>query len=888
MSTIKHALEVGNTLGMAAAPVIDSEREMSAPGKNIPKKCEGYLMKKKKWPMKGWHKRYFLLDSGFLKYAKSPHSIAKNKLHGMMDVGMSVMSTKKNSKTIDLDAEDTIFHIKIKSSEMYLTWVTHLRQHREFRQSELKKDATLTSSNTLDTFKSPSSPIEDVDGLVKDQESVFESCSQDLQRVERDLFKLSDLLKQLQLDSTTQLMTISNVPPSPSLSKKEKKQSKKAAKKNLKAANSLSSASSQAPTSPVTPNHTNTLSPDGFKVPQVPDSLDTMHSLSHSNPDLSDVSLASRSTYGEDDWHELKMSKSQHSTPTHPHPPRAATFSVSSTSVNNNVSVRVCELTNTHEKFLTTAVKVHNTLATVMESLSQKEENQRNLSALTALKSSVHQLTNENQELRSRLQRIHQDSCITEQNSHSVSKRKFGTNRPVLSQLSQFSESQLSIPETASEMFYDAEEYLLTDEDSTTDTDGSEAGDDDVSSEADLSETESTSAQSLPYEVEEISPESLDSLRRSKLPCPRPDTDVSLWNILKKNIGKDLSKVAMPVTLNEPLNALQLLCEELEYSDLLEKANDCDDPYERMMYVAAFAVSAYSSTYYRAGQKPFNPILGETYECIREDRGFRFLAEQVSHHPPISVCHAHGECFQFWQDSRFKNKFWGKSMEIFPIGSVHVKLERFNEVYSWKKVTSCVHNIMSGTRWIEHYGDMVITCHDVTCKIAFSKSGYWNNKSGEVSGAVMNSDGEVELRIHGKWYEGLYSGVGNRSKSIWRPGAMPPDYDRYYGFTRFAVELNELEEHEINMLPRTDTRLRPDQRALEDGDIPLAEKEKQRVEQLQRDQKKERDAKNLEYTPLFFRKTGSASNETWEFNSEYWKLRNNPGFKNYEKLPKLW
>jgi len=46
--------------------------------------------------------------------------------------------------------------------------------------------------------------------------------------------------------------------------------------------------------------------------------------------------------------------------------------------------------------------------------------------------------------------------------------------------------------------------------------------------------------------------------RRSKLPCPRLDTDVSLWNILKKNIGKDLSKVAMPVTLNEPLNALQV------------------------------------------------------------------------------------------------------------------------------------------------------------------------------------------------------------------------------------------------------------------------------------------------------------------------------------------
>lgn len=48
-----------------------------------------------------------------------------------------------------------------------------------------------------------------------------------------------------------------------------------------------------------------------------------------------------------------------------------------------------------------------------------------------------------------------------------------------------------------------------------------------------------------------------------------------------------------------------------------------------MVYVAAFAVSSYGSSYFRAGNKPFNPLLGETYECIREDKGFRFISEQV-------------------------------------------------------------------------------------------------------------------------------------------------------------------------------------------------------------------------------------------------------------------
>ena len=73
------------------------------------------------------------------------------------------------------------------------------------------------------------------------------------------------------------------------------------------------------------------------------------------------------------------------------------------------------------------------------------------------------------------------------------------------------------------------------------------------------------------------------------------------------------------------------MCEELEYSELLDKAAEVDDPYERMVYIAAFAVSSYGSSYFRAGSKPFNPILGETYECIREDKGFRFIAEQVTY-----------------------------------------------------------------------------------------------------------------------------------------------------------------------------------------------------------------------------------------------------------------
>uniref|UniRef100_A0A8C0G701 Oxysterol-binding protein n=1 Tax=Chelonoidis abingdonii TaxID=106734 RepID=A0A8C0G701_CHEAB len=215
--------------------------------------------------------------------------------------------------------------------------------------------------------------------------------------------------------------------------------------------------------------------------------------------------------------------------------------------------------------------------------------------------------------------------------------------------------------------------------------------------------------------------------RRSCLPAPSiPAGDVSLWNILRNNVGKDLSKVSMPVQLNEPLNMLQRLCEELEYSILLDAASRCADPCERLVCVAAFAVSAYASTYYRAGSKPFNPVLGETYECVRPDKGFRFISEQVCHHPPVSACHAESDNFIFWQgehqDMKWKNKFWGKSLEIVPVGtSLPCALAH---PHGWNKVTSCIHNILSGQRWIEHYGEVLIrNVRDSSyhCKITFCK-----------------------------------------------------------------------------------------------------------------------------------------------------------------------
>lgn len=88
-------------------------------------------------------------------------------------------------------------------------------------------------------------------------------------------------------------------------------------------------------------------------------------------------------------------------------------------------------------------------------------------------------------------------------------------------------------------------------------------------------------------------------------------------------------KCSLQVNFNEPISMLQRLSEDLEYHELLDKASKCQSSLEQMCYVAAFSVSSYSTTVHRTG-KPFNPLLGETYELDRRrESGYRSLCEQV-------------------------------------------------------------------------------------------------------------------------------------------------------------------------------------------------------------------------------------------------------------------
>ncbi|CAG8706985.1 15842_t:CDS:2 [Dentiscutata erythropus] len=442
----------------------------------------------------------------------------------------------------------------------------------------------------------------------------------------------------------------------------------------------------------------------------------------------------------------------------------------------------------------------------------------------------------------------------------------------------------MSTINTHSELFFDAEDIDLTEDLSATESDM------DINN-ANISDEESDSSPAFiqpvsdgMYDKPTIVNDSSDSQpmiiqRRKVLPAPICGEDVSLLAILRKNVGKDLSTVSMPISLNEPINILQNMAEGLEYSELLDKAASLKNSMERLIYVAAFAVSGYASTYFRTGRKPFNPLHGETYECVRPDKGFRLISEKVSHHPPIMACHADSLNWSYWQDSKVKSKFWGKSMELIPIGTIHITIPKYNDHFTFSKPSTWVRNMISGTKYFEHAGVMRIENRSTgeACEITFNQSGMWSRvPNSDIVGILFSAKGEKSGRLVGKWNEIICHEKGpNQLEVIWK--AHPPisDYEQYYGFTQFCIELNELTPDLDGHLPSTDTRFRPDQRLFENGEVEKAEAEKLRLEQKQREYRKLLEERGETWVPQWFKLEG----EEWVYKGGYWEARENKNFK---------
>lgn len=383
--------------------------------------------------------------------------------------------------------------------------------------------------------------------------------------------------------------------------------------------------------------------------------------------------------------------------------------------------------------------------------------------------------------------------------------------------------------------------------------------------------------------------------------------------MLKDCIGKDLSRIALPVNFNEPTSFLQRLAEDYQYAHLLEKVSRdhllnidvqaalARDPMERLMWVCVFAVTPFASANGRT-YKPFNPLLGETYELIH--RGFLFQSEQVGHHPPVTAYHTSGKGYKANGHLAVVTKFTGKSLEVNLDGPSHYLINHPDghvERYSHNRARLVVNNVIFGKMSMDVAGSIIVTNHATGDYgiIEFPNRGWWSSEVHPVRGAVASKSGTFHYKFDGVWSHAItvqklnpnlsakgtetpeplgdtpvepldstikypsraYDFAGECCRQItnyfsevdwaglvpdsnskpfigWQSEFRPHYASKYYQFGFITFELNEISElydpARGAPIPRTDSRFRPDQRALEFGDTDLANAEKLRLEEKQR------------------------------------------------------
>ncbi|XP_016905976.2 oxysterol-binding protein-related protein 8 isoform X6 [Apis cerana] len=188
-----------------------------------------------------------------------------------------------------------------------------------------------------------------------------------------------------------------------------------------------------------------------------------------------------------------------------------------------------------------------------------------------------------------------------------------------------------------------------------------------------------------------------------------------IWFLMKQvRPGMDLSKVVLPTFILEPRSFLEKLADSYYHADLLSQAVVEDDAFTRMKGV----VKWYLSGFYKKPQglkKPYNPLLGETFRCYwQHPNGSRtfYIAEQLSHHPPISGFYVTNRQDGFTISATIiaKSKFYGNSTSAVLDGVAILTMLPRGEDYTMTIPYAHCKGILMGTLSMELGGKIHINC----------------------------------------------------------------------------------------------------------------------------------------------------------------------------------
>jgi len=310
-----------------------------------------------------------------------------------------------------------------------------------------------------------------------------------------------------------------------------------------------------------------------------------------------------------------------------------------------------------------------------------------------------------------------------------------------------------------------------------------------------------------------------------------------LWDFLQqmgKSLlsGGDAMKTAFPVYINDPRSYLDVICDGWTYAPtFLTRAAATADPLERLKLVATSVISGLLNTC--SAGKPFNPVLGETFQASFPD-GTLIYTEQTSHHPPITAWQVIGpdNCYQLTGYGEWLAAFNGNKVTGSQRGRFVVDFPALRQQVVYTLGKAQVGGVMWGERYIEYDGEFLFLDVQnrlkgvVTIPIPGTSGGWFTSRklpSDHFTGEITNTDsGEVVARCAGAW-----------------TGAMEWDGVRYWTWSDPGLQHTPLPR---DQLLESDASLRQDVVLLASGDSEKASLAKLQIEERQRRDKKLREA----------------------------------------------
>ncbi|XP_039192260.1 oxysterol-binding protein-related protein 10 isoform X2 [Crotalus tigris] len=359
---------------------------------------------------------------------------------------------------------------------------------------------------------------------------------------------------------------------------------------------------------------------------------------------------------------------------------------------------------------------------------------------------------------------------------------------------------------------------------------------------------------------------------------------VILHIISQLKLGMDLTRVVLPAFILEKRSLLEMFANFLAHPDLFLAISCGTTPEERIIsFVEYYLTAFYEGRKGVVAKKPYNPIIGETFHCswnVPKDKvkpvrtntascglkgqassecyRLKFVAEQVSHHPPVTSfyceCKEKKVCVNVhvWT----KSKFMGMSVGVSMVGEGILYLLEHGEEYIFTLPCAYARSILT-IPWVELGGKVNIHCakSGYSATVTFHTKPFYGGKLHRVTAEVKhNPTNTIVCKAQGEWN----------------------------GILEFTYSSGETKIIDTTKLPIIRKKIRPISKqgpfesrhlwqhvtaALKEGDIDVATEQKHFLEERQRKEERQRAASNTLWKPKYFIKEGDG----WMYFNPLWK-----------------